>query len=115
MCRHYALVGTPADISPIHWRYGAIARLKQGERIDKLLYGGYSTISLGYIGIYEMTKLMKGVPHTAPEGHDFAIKVMKYMKDKTQKKQISAFLYMEHLQKAYATDLQELTKKDLEQ
>ncbi len=85
MCRHYALVGTPADISPIHWRYGAIARLKQGERIDKLLYGGYSTISLGYIGIYEMTKLMKGVPHTAPEGHDFAIKVMKYMKDKTLK------------------------------
>lgn len=85
MCRHYALVGTPADISPIHWRYGAIARLKQGEKIDKLLYGGYSTISLGYIGIYEMTKLMKGVPHTAPEGHDFAIKVMKYMKDKTLK------------------------------
>ena len=85
MCRHYALVGTSADISPIHWRYGAIARLEQGERIDKLLYGGYSTISLGYIGIYEMTKLMKGVPHTAPEGHDFAIKVMQYMKDKTIK------------------------------
>lgn len=85
MCRHYALVGTPADISPIHWRYGAIARLKQGEKIDKLLYGGYSTISLGYIGIYEMTKIMKGVPHTSPEGHDFAIKVMKYMKDKTLK------------------------------
>ena len=85
MCRHYALVGTSADISPIHWRYGAIARLEQGERIDKLLYGGYSTISLGYIGIYEMTKLMKGVPHTAPEGHDFAIKVMQYMKDKTLK------------------------------
>jgi len=85
MCRHYALVGTSADISPIHWRYGAIARLEQGERIDKLLYGGYSTISLGYIGIYEMTKLMKGVPHTASEGHDFAIKVMQYMKDKTLK------------------------------
>ena len=85
MCRHYALVGTSADISPIHWRYGAIARLEQGEKIDKLLYGGYSTISLGYIGIYEMTKLMKGVPHTAPEGHDFAIKVMQYMKDKTLK------------------------------
>ena len=85
MCRHYALVGTSADISPIHWRYGAIARLEQGEKIDKLLYGGYSTISLGYIGIYEMTKLMKGVPHTAPEGHDFAIKVMQYLKDKTLK------------------------------
>ena len=85
MCRHYALVGTSADISPIHWRYGAIARLEQGEKIDKLLYGGYSTISLGYIGIYEMTKLMKGVPHTAPEGHDFAIKVMQHLKDKTLK------------------------------
>ena len=85
MCRHYALVGTSADISPIHWRYGAIARLEQGEKIDKLLYGGYSTISLGYIGIYEMTKLMKGVPHTTPEGHDFAIKVMQHMKDKTLK------------------------------
>ncbi len=85
MCRHYALVGTSADISPIHWRYGAISRLEQGEKIDKLLYGGYSTISLGYIGIYEMTKLMKGVTHTSPEGHDFAIKVMQYMKDKTLK------------------------------
>ena len=77
MCRHYALLGTHSDISPIHWQYGAIARLKKGEKIDKLLYGGYSTISLGYIGIYEMTKLMKGVSHTAPEGHDFAIRVMK--------------------------------------
>ena len=85
MCRHYALIGTSADISPIHWRYGAIARLEAGEKIDKLLYGGYSTISLGYIGIYEMTKLMKGVSHTEPEGHDFAIKVMQYLKDKTLK------------------------------
>lgn len=81
MCRHYALLGTASDISPIHWQYGAIARLKKGEKIDKLLYGGYSTISLGYIGIYEMTKLMKGVSHTEPEGHDFAIKVMQYLKD----------------------------------
>ena len=81
MCRHYALLGTKSDISPIHWQYGAIARLKKGEKIDKLLYGGYSTISLGYIGIYEMTKLMKGVPQTEPEGHDFAIKVMQYLKD----------------------------------
>ena len=83
MCRHYALLGTASDISPIHWQYGAIARLGKGEKIDKLLYGGYSTISLGYIGIYEMTKLMKGVSHTTPEGHDFAIKVMKHLKDKT--------------------------------
>ncbi len=81
MCRHYALLGTASDISPIHWQYGAIARLKKGEKIDKLLYGGYSTISLGYIGIYEMTKLMKGVSHTEPEGHDFAIKVIQYLKD----------------------------------
>ena len=81
MCRHYALLGTHSDISPIHWQYGAIARLAKGEKIDKLLYGGYSTISLGYIGVYEMTKLMKGVSHTTPEGHDFAIKVMKYLRE----------------------------------
>ncbi len=81
MCRHYALLGTHSDISPIHWQYGALARLKKGEKIDKLLYGGYSTISLGYIGIYELTKLMKGVSHTTPDGHDFAVKVMKHLKE----------------------------------
>ena len=81
MCRHYALLGTKSDISPIHWQYGAVSRLAKGEKIDKLLYGGYSTISLGYIGIYELTKLMKGVSHTTPEGHDFAIKVMKHLKE----------------------------------
>ncbi len=81
MCRHYALLGTHSDISPIHWQYGAIARLEKGEKIDKLLYGGYSTISLGYIGIYEMTKVMKGVSHTTPEGHDFAIRVMKHLRE----------------------------------
>ena len=85
MCRHYALLGTHSDISPIHWQYGALARLKKGEKIDKLLYGGYSTISLGYIGIYELTKLMKGVPHTDPKGHDFAIKVMKHLKEAVTK------------------------------
>lgn len=85
MCRHYALLGTTSDISPVHWRYGAIARLKQGEKIDKLLYGGYSSISLGYIGIYEVTKLMKGVSHTEPEGHDFAIRVMNHLKETVQK------------------------------
>lgn len=83
MCRHYALLGTKSDISPIHWQYGAIARMEKGEKIDKLLYGGYSTLSLGYIGIYEMTKLVKGVSHTTPEGKEFALKVMKYLKDKT--------------------------------
>ena len=85
MCRHYALLGTTSDISPIHWQYGAIARLEKGEKIDKLLYGGYSTMSLGYIGIYEMTKLMKGVSHTTPEGHEFALKVMKHLRETTDK------------------------------
>ena len=85
MCRHYALVGTHSDISPIHWQYGAIARLPKGEKIDKLLYGGYSTISLGYIGIYEMTKVMKGVSHTTPEGHDFALRVMKHLREATDR------------------------------
>ena len=85
MCRHYALLGTLSDISPIHWQYGAIARLQKSEKIDKLLYGGYSTMSLGYIGIYEMTKLMKGVSHTTPEGHEFALKVMKHLRETTDK------------------------------
>ena len=85
MCRHYALLGTKSDISPIHWQYGAISRLAKGEKIDKLLYDGYSTMSLGYIGIYEMTKLMKGVSHTTPEGHDFALKVMKHLNETAAK------------------------------
>ncbi len=85
MCRHYALLGTTSDVSPIHWRYGAIARLEAGEKIDKLLKGGYSTISLGYIGIYEVTKAMKGVSHTSPEGHDFALRVMKKLYETTEK------------------------------
>ncbi len=85
MCRHYALLGTTSDISPIHWRYGAIARMESGEKIDKLLKGGYSTLSLGYIGIYEATKLMTGVSHTTPEGHDFAVKIMKKLRSATDK------------------------------
>ena len=85
MCRHYALIGTLSDTSPIHWKYGAIARLKSGEKIDKLLKDGYSTISLGYIGLYEVTKLMKNVSHTTKEGHDFALKVMKKLKEATEK------------------------------
>ena len=80
MCRHYALLGTSSDISPVHWRYGAIARLEKGEKIDKLLKGGFSTISLGYIGLYEVTKLVKGVSHTNPEGHEFALKLMKRLR-----------------------------------
>ena len=85
MCRHYALLGTLSDTSPIHWKYGAIARLKSGEKIDKLLKNGYSTLSLGYIGVYEVTKLMKGVSHTTKEGHEFAAKVMKHLRETTDK------------------------------
>lgn len=85
MCRHYALLGTKAETSPIHWRYGAIARLEQGETIDKLLKDGYSTLSLGYIGVYELTKLVKGVSHTTEEGREFALKVMKHLGDATKK------------------------------
>jgi len=76
MCRHRALEGTISDVSPIHWQYGAIARLKKGETIDKLLHDGYSTISLGYIGLYEVTKLMTGVSQTEPEGTEFAKRLM---------------------------------------
>ncbi len=79
MCRHYALLGTKADTSPVHWRYGAIARLEKGETIDELLKNGYSTLSLGYIGIYETTKLMTGKSHTSKDGHEFAIRVMKHL------------------------------------
>ncbi len=83
MCRHNALMGTTSDVSPIHWQYGAIARLKKGEKIDKLLLNGYSTISLGYIGLYEVTKLMKGVSHTEPEGLEFALRVMNRLREAT--------------------------------
>src|SRR5699024_5378304 len=75
MCRHRALLGTKSDVSPIHWQYGAIARLDKGEVIDKLLFNGYSTLSLGYIGLYEVTKLMTGVPQTDPKGEEFALRV----------------------------------------
>ena len=84
MVRHNALMGVKSDVSPIHWQYGAIARLDKGEPIDKLLENGYSTISLGYIGVYEMTKLMKGVSHTDPVGTEFALRVMNHLKDKTE-------------------------------
>ena len=76
MCRHEALKSVKSDSSPIPWQYGAIARLPKGTSIEPLLYGGYSSISLGYIGLYEVTKLMKGVSHTNPEGEQFALKVM---------------------------------------
>lgn len=83
MCRHRALEGTLSNVSPIHWQYGAIARLGKNETIDNLLHGGYSTISLGYIGLYEVTKLMTGVSHTDPKGLEFALKVMKRLRSAT--------------------------------
>ncbi len=85
MCRHRALEGVTSDVSPVHWQYGAIARLKPGEKIDKYLHNGYSTLSLGYIGLYEVTKLVKGCSHTSEEGQKFAIKVMQTMRDACDK------------------------------
>jgi len=85
MCRHYALLGTTTDVSPIHWIYGGIARLKPGEKIDPLLKDGYSTLSLGYIGIYETTKLITGESHTSEKGHDFALKLMATLRNTTDK------------------------------
>ena len=82
-CRHDRLLGTPSDVAPILWQYGAIARLEKGEKIDKLLYNGYSTISLGYAGLYECVHYMTGKSHTEPEvGTPFAISVMQKMNDK---------------------------------
>ena len=79
------LLGTVSDVSPIHWQHGAIARLEKGEAIDKLLNEGYSTLSLGYVGIYEMVQAMLGVSHTTPEGEKFALEVMNHMKDACDK------------------------------
>ena len=82
MLRHNRLKGTLSDAAPILWQYGALARLKKGETIDKLLYGGYSTISLGYAGLYECVKYMTGKSHTSPEAKPFALSVMQHMNDK---------------------------------
>ena len=81
MCRHNRLKGTLSDAAPILWQYGALARLKKGEPIDKLLYGGYSTISLGYAGLYECCKYMTGKSHTDPAAKPFALHVMQHMND----------------------------------
>ena len=81
MCRHNRLKGTPSDVAPILWQHGALARLKKGETIDSLLYGGYSTISLGYAGLYECTKYMTGKSHTDEEAKPFALAVMQHMND----------------------------------
>ena len=82
VCRHERLEGTPSDVAPILWQHGALARLKKGETIDKLLYGGYSTISLGYAGLYEMCMRMLGKTHTDPEARPFAMAVMQRLNDK---------------------------------
>ena len=82
MVRHNLLKGATSDVSPIHWQHGAIARLKPGEKIDKLLEGGYSTLALGYVGVYEMTQAMLGVSHTTPEGEKFALEVMHFLRNK---------------------------------
>ncbi len=84
MCRHNRLKGTLSDAAPILWQYGALARLKKGETIDRLLYGGYSTISLGYAGLYECVKYMTGHSHTDEQGTPFAMAVMQHMNDKCE-------------------------------
>lgn len=85
MCRHDRLKGTPSDVAPILWQHGALARLEKGEKIDKLLYGGYSTISLGYAGLYECVKYMTGKSHTDPSATPFALNVMQHMNDACKK------------------------------
>ena len=82
MVRHNLLKGTSSDISPIHWQHGGIARLEKGEKIDSLLENGYSTLSLGYVGVYEMTQAMLGVSHTTKEGEKFALEVMNHLNEK---------------------------------
>nr|WP_325231047.1 anaerobic ribonucleoside-triphosphate reductase [uncultured Oscillibacter sp.] len=105
--RHERLVGTLSDASPIHWQHGALARLEKGETIDKLLYGGYSTISLGYAGLYECAKAMTGKSHTDPEAKQFALDVMQYMNDKC--KQWKAAENMDY--SLYGTPIESTTYK----
>lgn len=105
--RHERLMGTLSDASPIHWQHGALARLEKGETIDKLLYGGYSTISLGYAGLYECVKSMTGKSHTDPEAKQFALDVMQYMNDKC--KQWKAAENMDY--SLYGTPIESTTYK----
>ena len=98
--RHKMLLGVTSDSSPIHWQHGAIARLKKGEKIDKLLKDGYSTLSLGYVGIAEMVQAMLGVSHTSEEGEKFALEVMNHMKEKCEEalQQIETMQYAKKIQ-----------------
>ena len=107
MIRHKRLEGTPSDVAPILWQYGALARLKKGEKIDKLLHGGYSTISLGYAGLYECTKYMTGVSHTDEKGKPFALAVMNKLNEAT-----SAWKAKENVDfSLYGTPLESTTYK----
>ena len=85
MCRHYSLVGIKSNISPVHWRYGGISHLEKNEAIDSLLFENYSTIVLGYLGIYEMTKIMKQESQIKPQGYEFAIKVLTFLQETVEK------------------------------
>ena len=106
-CRHERLLGTVSDVAPILWQHGALARLKKGETIDKLLYNGYSTISLGYAGLHEMCVRMTGHSHTSPEGRDFALAVMQKLNDKCQEWKAA-----EHISySVYGTPLESTTYK----
>ncbi len=107
MCRHNRLKGTLSDTAPILWQYGALARLKKGETIDKLLYGGYSTISLGYAGLYECVKAMTGKSHTDPSATPFALQIMQHMNDACAK-----WKAKEHIDfSLYGTPLESTTYK----
>ena len=107
MCRHNRLKGTLSDAAPILWQYGALARLKKGEPIDKLLYNGYSTISLGYAGLYECVKYMTGRSHTDPAATPFALEVMQYLNKAT-----AAWKAKEHIDfSLYGTPLESTTYK----
>lgn len=106
-CRHERLLGTVSDVAPILWQHGALARLKKGETIDKLLFNGYSTISLGYAGLHEMCMRMTGHSHTAPEGRDFALAVMQKLNDKCRE-----WKEAEHISySVYGTPLESTTYK----
>lgn len=116
-CRHERLLGTVSDVAPILWQNGALARLKKGETIDKLLFNGYSTISLGYAGLYEMCVRMLGKSHTDPAARPFAMQVMQKLNDKCEewkKQRISAILYTEHRWNPPHTNLQNVCRSVLE-